>query len=125
MERLAYQDSLTALPNRLALEQNLTRQIAERSSDAKLAVAFIDTDDFKHVNDTWGHATGDQLLNSFADRLDRAKREGDFVYRMSGDEFVVLFTRLPAEVNALSVGERVRAVLTDPFELGATPERFG
>ena len=118
MERLAYQDSLTALPNRLALEQNLTRQIAERSSDAKLAVAFIDIDDFKRVNDTWGHATGDQLLNSFAARLDRAMRGGDVVYRMSGDEFVVLFTRLPAEVNALSVGERVRAVLTDPFELG-------
>lgn len=118
MERLAYRDSLTALPNRLALEQNLTRQIADRSGDARLAVAFIDIDDFKRVNDTWGHAAGDQLLNRFAARLDRAKREGDFVYRMSGDEFVVLFTRLSPEVGALGVGERVRAVLADPFELG-------
>lgn len=118
MERLAYQDSLTELPNRLALEQNLAYQINVRQGATKIAVAFVDIDDFKRVNDTHGHATGDQLLNNFAARLERAGREGDFIYRMSGDEFVMIFTQLPFDVEGLSVGQRIRRVLTEPFELG-------
>lgn len=117
MERLAYQDSLTDLPNRLALEQDLARLIKERSENTRIAVAFIDIDGFKLINDTRGHAIGDKLLSSFAARLGRAKREDDFIFRISGDEFVVLFSNLSGDVNALAVGERVRTALVEPFEV--------
>lgn len=117
MERLAYQDSLTNLPNRLALEQDLERQIRERPGNTKIAVAFVDIDGFKLINDTRGHAIGDELLSRFAVRLGRAKREGDFIFRISGDEFVVLFTKLSSDVNVLGVGERIRSVLAEPFEV--------
>lgn len=118
MERLAYQDPLTDLPNRLALEQVLVQQLERRREGSKVAVAFIDIDDFKVVNDTQGHAVGDLLLSTFAARLDRMKREGDAVFRISGDEFVMLFCELPQDVSALGIGERVRATLTEPFEVG-------
>lgn len=118
MERLAHQDSLTNLPNRLALEHTLARQIERCQEGTKVAVAFIDIDDFKMVNDTQGHAVGDKLLSTFAARLDRLKRDGDAAFRISGDEFVMLFSELPREVDALSIGERVRATLTEPFEVG-------
>ncbi|CAA9261742.1 MAG: diguanylate cyclase/phosphodiesterase (GGDEF & EAL domains) with PAS/PAC sensor(s), partial [uncultured Chloroflexia bacterium] len=117
MERLAYQDGLTDLPNRLALEQDLARLVRERPQNTKMAVAFVDIDDFKLINDTRGHATGDELLSGFAARLGRAKREGDLVFRISGDEFVVLFTNLSSDMNALVVGERICTVLAEPFEV--------
>ena len=118
MERLAYQDSLTDLPNRLALEHTLARVVEQRREGTKVAVAFIDIDDFKIINDTQGHAVGDTLLSTFAARLDRMKRDGDAVFRISGDEFVMLFRELPQDVSALGIGERVRATLTKPFEVG-------
>ncbi len=117
MERLAYQDSLTDLPNRLALEQDLARLIKERSENTRIAVAFVDIDGFKLINDTRGHAIGDKLLSGFAVRLGRAKREDDFIFRISGDEFVVLFTNLSGDVNALGIGERIRTALVEPFEV--------
>lgn len=117
LERLAYQDSLTDLPNRLALEQDLERLIKERPDSTKIAVAFVDIDGFKLINDTRGHAIGDELLNDFAARLGRVKRENDFVFRISGDEFVVLFTKLSSDVNVMGVGERIRSVLAEPFEV--------
>lgn len=117
MERLAYQDSLTDLPNRLALEHDLERLIRERPENTKIAVGFVDIDGFKLINDTRGHAIGDKLLSSFAARLGRAKREDDFIFRISGDEFVVLFTNLSGDVNAVSVGERIRTALVEPFEV--------
>lgn len=124
MERLAYQDSLTSLPNRLALERELARLLRERTSTSRLAVAFIDIDGFKLINDTRGHAVGDALLGSFAGRLGQLKREGDLAFRMSGDEFVLVLTELRAEGDAVAVAERLRAALTEPFEIGGEPLRI-
>lgn len=118
MQRLAYQDSLTELPNRLALEQTLAHQISGRQSGTKVAVAFIDIDDFKVINDTRGHAVGDRLLTAFADRLRQTKRPDDALFRVSGDEFVMLLQGLPGEVDARNVGERVRGALAEPLEVG-------
>lgn len=121
MERLAYSDSLTALPNRLALEQDLTRLIAERPPETKIAVAFVDIDGFKLVNDSRGHAVGDALLSDFAARFGSIKREGDSVYRISGDEFVVLFSKLPANLNISGIGRRISDVFEAPFDLSKQP----
>lgn len=117
MERLAYEDNLTGLPNRLALDGELKRLIRERSGGTKLAAAFVDIDGFKFINDTRGHAVGDELLKQFAFRLDSVRRESDVVFRISGDEFVVVFTHLSGEADVLKAGERVRLVLVQPFEL--------
>jgi diguanylate cyclase (GGDEF)-like protein len=87
----AARDLVTDLPNRLALEARFdqARALAHRSGQ-QLAVCFIDLDDFKRVNDTFGHAGGDAALRQYADRLSSAVRESDTVARVGGDEFVVL-----------------------------------
>ena len=91
LERLATQDALTGLPNRHRLEQELHRAIAHatRSGDG-LALLYIDLDGFKAVNDRGGHGTGDRLLREVAHRLQQGLRQGDFVARVGGDEFVAL-----------------------------------
>ena len=81
---LAFEDSLTGLPNRALFEQ----RIAERSAAGEPAVvAFLDLDDFKQVNDSLGHAAGDRLLEICGERLRNALRAGDTVARLGGDEF--------------------------------------
>ncbi len=87
---LAFHDSLTDLPNRTMLFQTLESALAQASRDGgRLAVLFIDLDDFKLVNDTMGHGVGDELLCAVADRLRNAVRKNDFVSRPGGDEFIV------------------------------------
>lgn len=115
MERLAYQDTLTDLPNRLALEQSLESLIAKRPYGSKIAIAFMDIDGFKMINDTHGHAAGDELLVKVAHRLSSAKRQNDFIFRISGDEFVVIFNNLTGDADTPGVGERIRTALTQPF----------
>ena len=124
MERLAYEDNLTGLPNRLALDEELKHLICERSGGTKLAAAFVDIDGFKFVNDTRGHAVGDELLKQFALRLKSVRREHDIVFRISGDEFVVVFTNLSGEADILSAGERIRSVLAQPFEINGQLSRI-
>ncbi len=118
MEQLAYRDALTELPNRLALENTLAHLLAQRPETSRIAVAFVDIDGFKLINDSYGHAVGDMLLKEVAQRLRRAKREKDFAFRMSGDEFVLIFSDLPGGPNPLDVGERIRAHFAQPFTLG-------
>lgn len=99
LRRQATHDGLTGLANRRALFEHLEGSLAavQRTDEAsrQVAVLFCDLDDFKSVNDSWGHYVGDQVLNVVADRLRRAVREGDLVARLGGDEFVVV-TRQPA-----------------------------
>ena len=88
---LAYHDSLTGLGNRSFFNDELERELLlSMQSDANLAVLFIDLDRFKLVNDSFGHASGDELLLELARRFKGAARKGDVVSRFSGDEFVVL-----------------------------------
>jgi diguanylate cyclase (GGDEF)-like protein len=110
----AADDALTGLANR-ALFLDRLRSLAATGSP--LAVLFLDLDDFKLVNDGWGHETGDRLLCEVADRLRSAVRPGDLVARLGGDEFTVLCEGVSGEREALLIAERLREALLDPFEI--------
>jgi diguanylate cyclase (GGDEF)-like protein/PAS domain S-box-containing protein len=124
IEHLAYHDTLTSLPNRrLLLDRLRLTQAASARSHNHGALLFIDLDNFKIVNDTAGHETGDRLLLEVASRLVSCVRENHTVARMGGDEFVVMLADLKesstdAATQAISVGEKVRAVLNQPYALG-------
>lgn len=120
-ERLQYQalhDPLTSLPNRALflnrLEHALTR--LERSP-APLAVMFLDLDNFKNVNDSLGHASGDQLLVAVAERLQKSLRSGDTAARMGGDEFTILIDHIENPNYALNIVQRILESLQTPFEV--------
>ena len=110
---LASHDALTGLPNRAAFADRLERSW---NRSREVAVLFIDLVGFKDVNDTLGHAVGDELLVEVAGRLSRALRERDVVARLGGDEFVALLSDC-ARIDALGVGERLRSVLGEPYEV--------
>jgi len=108
LELLAHFDTLTRLPNRLLLADRLHQGLihCERRG-SKLAVAYLDLDGFKGVNDQYGHAVGDRLLVQIAERLTHALREGDTFARLGGDEFVAVLTDLDSVEAALPVLERM------------------
>jgi len=83
-------DSLTGLPNREAFANELAKRTSVAKEDDEFAIMFIDLDQFKQVNDTYGHEKGDTLLRSVADKLQIQLREGEFVARLGGDEFVAI-----------------------------------
>ncbi|MET0106616.1 MAG: EAL domain-containing protein [Sedimenticola sp.] len=129
IHRLAYYDPLTQLPNRRLLQDRLEQAIlSSRRSDHHGALLFLDLDDFKRLNDTRGHETGDQLLLETAQRMTNCVREGDTVARLGGDEFVIILEGL-SETNqdaakqakqakqAEQVADKVRAVLSQPYDL--------
>lgn len=96
LQHMAYHDTLTGLPNRAMFEEHLDLAIARaRRSGRSVAVIFMDLDDFKHVNDSMGHAAGDELLRVVGQRLREATRDTDLVARLGGDEFLVLLADLP------------------------------
>jgi diguanylate cyclase (GGDEF)-like protein/PAS domain S-box-containing protein len=103
LEHIAHFDTLTRLPNRMLLADRLQQALAQaRRRGARLAVAYLDLDGFKAVNDNHGHDTGDQLLIAVADRMQQTLHEGDTLARMGGDEFVaVLLDLVDIEASAL------------------------
>src|SRR4029077_1383857 len=101
MSYLAQHDFLTELPNRMLLNDRLTQAIALAQRHHKsLAVLFLDVDHFKHINDSLGHAIGDELLKSIAQRLVTCVRSSDTVSRHGGDEFVVLLSEVAQPKDA-------------------------
>ncbi len=120
--RLARQDALTGLPNRFALEEHLKGVVTSAARhNTRFAVGFIDLDDFKPVNDRWGHAAGDMLLVELAQRLHNRVRATDFLARLGGDEFVVVFEDLDtSQWNAqLRIAlDRLHQAMETPFEVG-------
>jgi len=108
LRELAFYDPLTQLPNRrLALElAELELRHAAREG-TRLAVVFVDVDDFKEVNDSFGHDTGDQVLMDIAQSLSRSVRESDVVGRLAGDEFVVILAGLETEEDAELAARKV------------------
>ena len=110
-------DSLTGLANRAAFRARLEAALArpERRGGTQ-AVLFVDLDDFKDVNDTLGHAAGDELLCVVASRLGEAVRPGDLVARLGGDEFALLLDGLADASVAATVAERVVAALAEPVD---------
>ena len=123
ISQLAFYDVLTQLPNRRMLLDRLGQAIAASKRSRKQgAVMFLDLDNFKPLNDTYGHIAGDMLLIEAAHRIARCVRETDTVSRFGGDEFVVLLTDLdinPAasRKQAMLVAEKIRAALAAPYQL--------
>ena len=113
---LANHDSLTGLPNRALCKDRLQQSIAQaRRANASVGLLFIDLDRFKEVNDTLGHAIGDQLLMDFSWRLVHAIRDGDTAARLGGDEFVVIAPGLVRESDIRVVADKIIQSLAEPF----------
>jgi diguanylate cyclase (GGDEF)-like protein/PAS domain S-box-containing protein len=115
---IATHDPLTRLPNRALLHQRAEHAIAvSRRSGRLLALLFIDLDRFKTVNDSLGHAAGDELLRAVADRLSECLREVDMIARHGGDEFVVLLEDIEKQEEVEQVMDRMREVLAEPLAI--------
>jgi diguanylate cyclase (GGDEF)-like protein/PAS domain S-box-containing protein len=120
---LAFYDPLTGLPNRRLLMERLHVTLASSSRTGRLrALLFVDLDNFKTLNDTLGHQTGDLLLQEAAKRLTACVREADTVGRLGGDEFVLMLEDLSdlpedAAAQAKAVGEKILSVVTQPYQL--------
>ncbi len=111
-------DALTGLPNRvLALDRAEQMLARARRQQIPVAALYLDIDGFKHVNDTFGHAAGDELLRTVAARLEGVVREGDTAARLSGDEFVVLVEGSALDAGPELVAERLLEVLRRPYEM--------
>jgi diguanylate cyclase (GGDEF)-like protein len=118
VEYLAYHDGLTGLPNRSMFSKLLGHSISEAHRyKRRLAVAFLDLDRFKQINDTLGHEAGDQLLKEVSARLKGCVRDSDTVARLGGDEFVVLLPELDDEKYAAIVAQKILAAAAKPFML--------
>jgi len=115
MEFHAHHDALTGLPNRILLNDRLRLELAHAQREQfMLAVLFLDLDRFKVINDSLGHATGDQLLQVVSQRLLGCLRAGDTVARLGGDEFMILLPRIRGAADAGYVGNKVIESLTEP-----------
>jgi len=118
LENKAYYDTLTHLPNRSLLFDRFEQAIARNMrAQHLLAVYFLDLDDFKPINDSYGHEAGDRVLVEVSRRLLAAVRGGDTVARLGGDEFIVLVGDLEDEHKARLVAERLLLALNKPMEL--------
>ena len=130
IEHLAYHDSLTGLPNRLLFTEYLEHMIAlAHRENNKMALLFLDLDNFKRVNDTLGHNTGDKLLKSTAERLQSILRKEDFLYkqssaqstevlaRLGGDEFIILLPKITGSSDAVKVATRILNTMKESFDI--------
>jgi diguanylate cyclase (GGDEF)-like protein len=121
----ATHDALTGLPNRVLFLDRLGEALAGTTPDEHVGVLFCDLDRFKAVNDSLGHAAGDELLRQVAARLRAAVRPGDMVGRLSGDEFAVLLPTLARPQDADRVVDRVLGCFDEPFRLEGTDVAVG
>ncbi|MDP1609886.1 MAG: diguanylate cyclase [Sulfuritalea sp.] len=118
LERMAYYDTLTQLPNRVLFADRLRIGLAQARRTGKLlAVCYLDLDDFKPINDIYGHSAGDRLLIEVAVRLADAIRGGDTVARLGGDEFALLLGELDNANECGPALERIFGAMERPFEI--------
>ena len=118
IEELATRDALTQLPNRRLLTDRLSQGIlAAQRSGGLIAALFIDLDRFKTINDSLGHAAGDELLRLVADRLQQLMRKGDTLARIGGDEFVVVLEALRVPEDAGAVAQKIISALSEPYTI--------
>jgi diguanylate cyclase (GGDEF)-like protein/PAS domain S-box-containing protein len=116
LRHLATHDALTGLPNRTLFYERLNRAVARaQRQNTKIAVFFLDLDDFKLLNDSYGHAAGDELLKKIGARLCENIRENDTVARLSGDEFTLILEDISTLENAELIAEKVMDTLSAPF----------
>ena len=119
IRHMALYDALTDLPNRTLLFDRLAQAMRNARRDQKrLALLYVDLDRFKPINDTWGHAVGDSVLQAVAQRMLACVRESDTVARIGGDEFVVLLREVEGADDAAQVGEKIRRALGSPIVVG-------
>ncbi|WP_281889137.1 GGDEF domain-containing protein [Paenibacillus sp. YYML68] len=118
LTRLAYYDALTQLPNRHLFQDRFTQALHTcKRYNQKLALLYLDLDDFKQVNDRHGHAVGDELLRTVASRLSHSIREPDTASRIGGDEFVVLLQKFEQREDVAKVAARIAHSISQPYEL--------
>jgi diguanylate cyclase (GGDEF)-like protein/PAS domain S-box-containing protein len=122
---LALHDELTGLPNRRLLQDRLTHALSlARRERTRVAVMFVDLDRFKIINDTLGHAGGDEVLQQMGSRLTRALRDSDTVSRVGGDEFVMVLTHLQSDTNIAPLAAKIFAELSAPCVIGGRELRI-
>jgi diguanylate cyclase (GGDEF)-like protein len=117
LRRQALYDSLTSLPNRSLFTDRLAADFANRTTDRVLAVMLVDLDDFKAVNDSFGHEAGDALLVAVGQRLRGAIRDGDTAARLGGDEFVISLPTCADPTVPIRVARRILETFSEPFEI--------
>ena len=116
MAHLAQHDVLTGLPNRVLLKERFSRAIAlARRNRNQVGLLFLDLDRFKHINDSLGHAIGDRVLQSAAERMVGCVRASDTVCRYGGDEFVILLTEIKRTQDAAFAAEKLHAAFAEPI----------
>ncbi|MFM2052370.1 MAG: hypothetical protein RL456_407 [Pseudomonadota bacterium] len=126
MRHQAHHDHLTGLPNRLSFGRRLERALAQATRTGRSgALLFIDLDRFKQVNDSLGHAAGDQLLQTVARRLGAVLRQGERLFRMGGDEFTVILPMVDSARDVAQLAERLRQAASQPVEIGAREASVG
>lgn len=126
IQHLAHFDALTNLPNRALLNDHIDLAIAAaKRTDTQLAIAFLDLDRFKIVNDSLGHHAGDLLLKIVSERLKNCIREVDTVARLGGDEFVILLSSISEPNDAARVAQKVIDAIAIPFMLGEDEANIG
>ena len=121
IQKLAFYDHITGLPNRELLKSTLQRKIDEAiANDTLCAVTFFDLDKFKDVNDTYGHSTGDKLLQLIANRVKAILKTDDFIARIGGDEFILIHGNLNKQTiqnNILATINRILTLIHEPFNI--------
>jgi diguanylate cyclase (GGDEF)-like protein len=121
LTQLAHYDVLTSLPNRMLFFDRLKHALAEaKRNQSKAGVMFVDLDRFKHINDTLGHAAGDDLLQQVAERLKDSVRASDTVGRLGGDEFAIVLSILATARDADVPARKIMARFNEPFRLNQT-----
>jgi diguanylate cyclase (GGDEF)-like protein/PAS domain S-box-containing protein len=115
---LAHHDALTQLPNRvLLMDRFLQAKAAAQRAQSKVAILFVDLDNFKHINDNWGHQAGDQFLIKTVERLQREVRESDTICRQGGDEFIIMLADLPEMEIVTRVAQNILRVLSEAVDV--------
>ena len=125
IRHLAQFDALTDLPNRSLFDDRLRNALqADRRRASRIALLYVDLDHFKPINDTYGHAVGDMVLQEAARRLSAALRQSDTVGRIGGDEFVVLLTEVVSAGMAVKVAEKILASMREPIQVNGLTLRI-
>ena len=122
LQKIAYYDDLTGLPNRRFLSKKLDKNISQKT---KFAALFLDFDGFKKINDTYGHNVGDLLLKYVSERIIRIVKEHDTVYRIGGDEFVILLEKYKSKKQLENISNRIIEFVNKPYDINGVKVKIG
>lgn len=125
LAHIAHHDVLTDLPNRRAFFKQFTQNLSlAKRQQSTLGILFVDLDDFKKINDHYGHADGDAVLHETAKRMRSCVRDSDLIGRIGGDEFLILLADIDSEDSAMGVARKIQACLEAPFILASKEEKL-